>query len=179
MGDKWATNGRQTGDKWTPHRGLVPSCRPVVAHLSLICRPFVAHLSAVPGAHARCGNKRPFVSTSPPSKKTAVPKQTRLGRARSLVKLAAPLKGQGRVWLGWIESPTETCRTPQRAGHGWAGPRARPNLAEPFRGHGRAWLGWAESPTEPCRAHQRTWQGMVGLGRSSNADRAIYVAGRV
>ena len=55
MGDKWATNGRQMGDKWTPNRGLVPSCRPVVAHLSLICRPFVS----------RSGRSRPMWKHTP------------------------------------------------------------------------------------------------------------------
>ena len=73
-----------------------------------------------------------------------------------------------------IAEPNRTLPSPSkgRAGHGWAGPRARPNLAEPVKGHGRAWLGWSESPSEPCRAHQRAWQGLGWAGGPSEPCRA-------
>ena len=84
--------------------------------------------------------------------------QGMVGHGRAWLGLAE----HGRAWLGWAGRPAEPCQAPSErmAGHGWAGPGARPRPAEPLSqgmvGHGRAWLGLA--------GHGRAWLGCAGHG---------------
>ena len=69
-------------------------------------------------------------------------------------------------------SPAEPCRALSEgmAGHGWAGPGARPSPAKPLQ---RAWQGMVGLGREPGRApfrgHGWAWQGMVGPGGAKGA----------